>query len=1150
MKKNSDFKKILGLLMKVSLIQVFIAIVFTGISLAFDARSQALSNRTVSLKMDNYSVTSILSSIEKQAKVKFTYRTDLFRDHQLVSIHSQNDKLSHILDRLLTPLEIKYRIIGRQIVLTESNPTANESIMGKDETAGHPVPLRITGKVTDEKGEGLPGVSVQLKGTQQGTTTNANGDFVVDVADDQTIIVFSFVGYISQQVVVGKRTSIEITLAVDEKSLEEVVVVGYGTQKKITMTGAVSTVGSADLVKSPNASIANTLAGRVTGLSSVQYSGMPGADDPRIYVRGIGSLTESGSSPLILVDGIERSFTQLDPNEVESISVLKDASATAVFGIRGANGVVIVTTKRGSEGKPQISFSTSTGLQVPVQLHKLADSYTYATVFNAAQLSDNPSAVVKFSPEAIEAFRTKSDPLVYPDINWLDYIMKPSALQSQHNVNVSGGSSRVKYFVSLGRLNQDGLFRNFDSDYNSNFKYTRYNYRANIDVDATKTTKISLTIGGRSEERNQPWFSNAPGWTLDNLFRDIHWAVPYSGAGVVDGKYITTGTRYISGTKRDGLNLFYGRGFSTSLKNVLNLDINVTQNLDPIVKGLSFRARFSNNSIYMHTKGRSSSKPSYEAIFLRDIDPSLPEDKTIIFRKNGEEGLLGYGESFNRNRDWYMDAAFSYARDFGAHHVTALALYNASKSFYPGTNTDIPLSYVGLAGRVTYDYKYRYLLDINLGYNGSENFAPKSRFGLFPAVSIGWIASDEDFLKGNTFIKYLKFRGSLGVVGNDRQAGARFLYLADSYLANSSMGYASSTGYSFGTNNPTNHLVASESKLGNPKVTWEKATKQNYGVELKIINENFGINFDYFREHRKNILTTRQTVPGFIAANLPALNIGEVENKGFELELKWRHRIGIVSYFVNGNMSFSRNKVLYKDEVPRSFDYMRETGQRVNQPFGYVFDGFWSAHDVENLSSFPNHLITPQPGDMRYRDLNNDGVIDLYDQRPIGYPDYPEYVFGSSMGLEIKGFDVSLLWSGATHVSRRFDDIYRRAFGPEQSNALLQYMVDGQWTPETAATATYPRISISAGQGNNNKTSDFWVKDASYIRLKNVEIGYNFTGYDRLKKLGINRLRVYINGYNLLTFDKIKIVDPESLPAGNAMYPVMKIYNAGLNVTF
>ncbi len=1150
MKKSRLPAQFLVAMIKFTCFHLFLVILTLGMSMAGSSYSQETLSRSVTFQTESQDLRTVLSLIEKGAKVKFSYDLAVIPSGK-ITFTAQAEPLSSVLERLLKPLRLAYTVSGRYIII--SREIAGSEALPQDPSLldeSQATLKEVGGKVTDERGEPLPGVSILVKGTQRGMSTDANGDFSIEVPDVDAVLVFSFVGYVSQEVVVGGRVKLDISLEVDEKSLEEVVVVGYGTQKKLTMTGAISSVGSADLVKSPNASIANTLAGRVTGLSSVQNSGMPGADDPRIYVRGIGSLTESGSSPLILVDGVERSFTQLDPNEIESISVLKDASATAVFGIRGANGVVIVTTKRGSEGKPQISFSTSAGLQVPVQLHKVADSYTYARMFNEAQLSDNPNAVVKFSPEALEAFRTKSDPLIYPDIDWLDYIMKPSAFQNQQNINISGGSPKVKYFVSLGRLDQDGLFRTFDTEYNYNFKYTRYNYRANIDIDATKTTKLSLTIGGRSEGRNQPWFSNAPGWTLDNLFRDIHWSVPYSGAGVVDGKYIVSGTRYISGVKRDGLNLFYGRGFSNSLKNVLNLDINVAQNLDPVVKGLSFRARLSNNSIYTHTKGRSSSKASYEAIFLKDIDPAYPDDKTIVFRKGGEDGLLSYGESFQKNRDWYMDAAFSYARDFGSHHVTGLALYNASKIFYPSVNTDIPLSYVGLAGRVTYDYKYKYLLDINLGYNGSENFAPGRRFGFFPAVSAGWILSDELLFKSIPVVKYLKIRGSVGVVGNDRQAGARFLYLADSYLANSDIGYKSSSGYSFGTDNPTNHLTASEAKLGNPYVTWEKAVKQNYGVEMQLFSENFGINFDYFREYRNNILTTRRTVPGFIAADLPALNIGEVRNQGFELELKWHDRVGGIRYFVNGNMSFSRNKVLFKDEVPKRFDYMLETGQRVGQPFGYVFDGFWTREDVENLSAFPDHVITPQPGDLRYQDLNNDGIIDLYDQRPIGFPNYPEYVFGSNLGLELKGFDLSMLWSGATNVSRLFGDVYRRAFGPEQSNALLQYMVDGRWTPENAATATYPRLSISAGQGNNDKTSSFWMRDASYIRLKNVEFGYNFNQSDALKKLGISRLRVYLNGYNLLTFDKIKIVDPESLPSGSALYPVMKIYNLGLNVTF
>lgn len=1002
-------------------------------------------------------------------------------------------------------------------------------------------PKQIKGKVVNKEGKPLEGISVSVLNTKIVTTTNKEGRYSLNVDDNLTItLVFSSIGF-QTKTIAGRQNEVNVTLEEDISGLDEVVVVAYGTQKKVTVTGAISTVSSKDLVKSPNASVANTLAGRVTGLATVQYSGQPGADDPITFVRGLGSLTSEASAPLTLVDGVERPFTQLDPNEIESVSVLKDASATAVFGVRGANGVIIITTKRGVEGAPKISFSASAGFQKPSRLPDFADSYTHALRYTEAQLNDNPNAVLKFSAEATEAFRTNSDPIIYPNTDWIDYILKPSAFQTQQNVNISGGTKTVKYFVSLGYLKQDGLFNIFDQQPNANYGYNRYNYRANLDIDVTNTTKLSLTTGGRSEVRTEP-LSEEPQFSL---WRNIYFAQPYRGIGIVDGRQIQSDPRYISGELRDALNGYYGRGFRRSSSNPLSFDLNLNQKLDVLTEGLSFRVKGAYNGNYTFAKTRTSSKAVYRANYLHDLDPATPDDKTIVYKKIGEDGILGYSESFGKSRDWYFETALAYNRSFGAHNISALALYNQSKFFYPASYVDIPRGYVGLVGRITYDYKSKYLLDLNMGYNGSENFAPDRRFGVFPAMSAGWVISEEGFMKKNLpFIDYLKVRGSYGIVGNDRMGSSRFLYLPDSYFTNVG-------GYSFGVSVPQNQIGAAEGRVGNPLVTWEKSRKKNIGIDMNLFGGKFGIVADYFTEHRDKILTTRQIVPGILAIDLPAVNIGIVDNKGYELQLKWKDNIGKLNYMISPNVSFSRNKIIYMDEIAQAEPYLLRTGGRVNQPFGYVFDGFWTAEDVKNIASFPNANYDAKPGDMRYKDLNGDGQITINDQRAIGYPDYPEYVFGLTTELQYKGFDLHMLWTGATHVSRIFSGSFQVPFGPTQAFGLMQYMADGRWTPETASTATYPRMTF-LGLENNIKYSDFWLRDASYIRLKNVELGYSFNAATTpfLKKVGVSSLRIYTNGYDLLTFDKLKVVDPESVSTENAQYPLMKIYNFGLNVTF
>ena len=1000
--------------------------------------------------------------------------------------------------------------------------------------------VQVTGTVTDTQGEPVPGVTVIQKGTTNGTITDFDGKYALSVSSG-SVLVFTFVGLEAKEVPVGNQRVIDVEMASAMYDLNEVQVVAYGQQKKVSITGAITSVDSEELLKSPTASVANSLAGKVTGLSTIQFSGQPGADDPTIYVRGVASLSEGRSQPLMIVDGVERSFMQLDANEIESVSVLKDASATAVYGVRGANGVIIVTTKRGEKGAAKISTSFSTGVQQPTRLLEFADSYTYAMRYNEAQLNDDPSLTadqLRFSPEALNAFSTGSDPQIYPNTDWVDYILKPTAMQYKGNVNISGGTDKVKYFVSVGYLDQGGLFETFDSQYDYNFSYKRYNYRTNLDINVTETTKVGITAGGRVGVTNQPNAKDG----MDQLFRLIYWSVPFSGPGIVDGKYVLNGDYYIPNQKKDGLDPFYGRGFSNILNNNLNFDIDINQDLKFITKGLSFRTKFAYNTNYTHTKVRNSSVANYEPFYRKDVDPDAdPNDMSIVYRKNGSDGNLGYNENYGKGRNWYMEAGFSYNRDFGRHNVGGLVLYNQNKEYYPSQFRDIPLGLVGLVGRVTYDYNTKYLVDFNIGYNGSENFARDKRFGVFPAMSAGWIMTEEPFMDAVPFINYLKVRASFGLVGNDKIGGNRFLYLPDSYNP-------SSGGYNFGTDNPNNQTAASEGQIGNPDVTWETAQKQNLGVDMKFINGKLGVNFDYFIENRKDILTFRGTVPGYVAYDLPAVNIGEVENKGFEVETRWSQSVNSdFRYWINLNTSHARNTIIFMDEVPQNEDYLYRTGHSVSQPFGYVFDRFFTEADVNN-TNVPDHQYNLQPGDMVYQDLNDDGVIDQNDQRAIGHPQYPEYTFGANLGFSWKRFDVSMSWAGATNTSRLLGETYRVAFGATQDRSLLKYMADGRWTPETANSATYPRMTL-AGQNNNTKDSDFWLRDASYLRLKNLELGYNFDG-SFLNRFGIRNLRAFLNGYNLITIDKLDITDPESRTGSDSAYPLTKVYNLGVKVDF
>ena len=998
----------------------------------------------------------------------------------------------------------------------------------------------VSGGVKDDTGEPVIGAGVLVKGTTLGTITDIDGHFSFRADDLNGVLVVSFVGMETQEIPMKGKGTFDIVLKSSNTLLEEVQVVAYGAQKKVTLTGSISSVNTDELLKVPTASIGNMLSGVLSGVSSIQSSGQPGGDDPDVFIRGISTLNTMNAKPLYLVDGVERSFFQIDPNEVENITILKDASSTAVFGVRGANGVIIVTTKRGKEGKAKINASFSYGIQTPTRMPEFVNSYDYATFLNEAYTNDGKDP--KFTPEAVEAFRTHSNPIIYPDTDWMELLFKSSAPQTQGNVNISGGTERVRYFISMGMLDQKGFFKNHDTRYDANFNFNRYNYRANLDIDFTKTTLVAINMGGRVEKRNFP----RSGDDINQLFRRIYWATPFSGPGIVDGKWIKGNSQYLPVGLSDGLGNIYGRGYGSKTTNVVNLDLALTQKLDFVTKGLQFKIKVAYNSGYDHTKERATSIESYQPWYRKDVTwmehPAGSDPNEVVYIQDGEAGLISYAESFGKSRDWYAEASFDWKRDFGLHHLSALALYNQSKTYYPDSDyPGIPRGYVGLVGRVTYDYDNKYLIEGNVGYNGSENFAPGNRYGFFPAVSGGWVLTQEEFLKDNPVVNFLKIRASYGIVGNDRYHPYgtgfmdRFLYLPNSYFIGSGYQFGTGTSWSPG---------AYEKSFGNSGLSWEKSAKQNYGIDFSLFNQKLSGSIDYFYEKRTDILANASTDPIIHAMSLPVLNLGIVSNKGVELNLKWNHKINSFRYWTNLNVSYAKNKIVYQDEVPSEYTYTLKTGHPVGQPFGLKVRGFY----YEGMEDVADHSYVLKEGDVVYEDLNHDGKIDDNDKTAIGYPSYPLLNAGLTLGFEYKGFDFSMLWVGATKTSRVLEETFRKPLGETYDRSLMSHQFTDRWTPETAATAKLPRATID-GVKNNYRDSELWVKDASYLRLKNIEIGYNFR-LPFMPKIGMEKMRVFMTGYNLLTFDKLKISDPESMSSGVPQYPVMRVINFGLNVSF
>lgn len=1001
--------------------------------------------------------------------------------------------------------------------------------------------VKVTGTVKDTNGEPIIGANVMVVGSATGVITDIDGNFTLNVPVGSKLQ-FSFIGYKEQVVPVKKGISLNIVLEEDAQMLGEVEVVAYGVQKKVSVTGAISSMRGDDLLKTPAGSISNILSGQVTGISSVQYSGEPGADAADIYVRGIA--TTNNATPLIQVDGVERDFSQIDPNEIESVTILKDASATAVFGVRGANGVILITTKRGAEGKAKISFTTSAGVNVRTKELEFANSYQYASYVNMMRTNDGNEPL--YSDEQLAAFRDHTNPLLYPDINWIDYCMNKAAFQSQHNVSISGGTNNMRYFVSAGLFTQDGMFKQFNLTDDFNFDYKRYNYRANLDFDISKTTLLSVNIGGRVESKRTP----ESGEDQNQLFRKLYWAVPFASAGIVDGKYIKTNADYVTKPGADGLESYYGKGFRNQTTNVLNLDLVLDQKLDFITKGLSIKLKGSYNSSYSTTKIASSSVATYT--------PVVDDKGAITYKKSGSDSQTSYREGdYGKGRDWYMELALNYNRKFGNHSVTGLFLYNQSKRYYPGGTYDyIPTGYVGLVGRVTYDWKTRYLAEFNVGYNGSENFNPENRYGFFPAGSIGWIVSEEPFFAPiKKVVNYFKVRATLGMVGNDNYAGQRFLYLPGSYGYGQNNDHNGPGGF-FGQNIGNAKPGAWEATQSNPYAKWETAVKQNYGLDFNILNDHLSVSADYFVEKRRDILRTPDYLPGILGMTLPAINVNKVENKGFEIQAKWNDRIGTdFRYWANFNISFARNKIVFMNEVEQNEPWMYQTGRRINSRSMYKFWGFYDeTADLRYQEEFgipiSDHGITLQPGDAVYVDLNKDGKLDGNDvTRDIGFTDLPEYTAGLNLGFSWKNFDFSMQWTGAWNVDRMLSE-FRQPLGDTQNKGLLLYQYENTWrSSEDSYTAKFPRITATNRKNNFEKGSDLYLINASYLRLKNIEIGYNFD-FPFMRKLKLNSCRMYVNGYNLLTFTAFDWGDPESRQSDRPNYPLTRVFNIGLKLGF
>lgn len=1016
---------------------------------------------------------------------------------------------------------------------------------------------KISGTIVDSDGNSLPGVSVIVKEKATiGTVSNSDGYFTLNIPNNAKTLIFSFLGYKTQEISIIRNKNYNIVMEDKTVEMNEFVVVGYGTQKKATLTGAVTNVGTKELLQSSQANVSNALVGRLSGLLAVQKSGEPGKDQSTLHIRGIGTFATSADvdlqGPLVMVDGIETpNYNNIDPNEIETVSILKDASATAVYGVRGANGVILITTKRGTLSKPKVNFSTSLAVTSFTDLRKNMNAYDWARSFNEALYYDgylSGKYEPRFTEEELIKFRDHTDPLFYPDTDWYSLLFKDNSHQSQQNINISGGTQKVKYFLSLGLFDQNGMYNNTGmlKGYDSQVSYRRYNFRTNFDFQVTKDLSVSLNISNQLDDRK------SPETLAENLISDAAAQTPTSGPGIWEGKLINNLPGRYDFVENPIISLVM-RPKIQNFQNQFNVSSRIDYKLDAITKGLSTHINISYQNYYNEYRRLTKTGRTYTARFDEDTQQAviLPE---------GEDTRFTYGVSHGKNRKEYMEVGFDYMRTFGDHAVSGLLLYNQSKYYAPNLLFSVPNGYQGLVGRVTYNYKAKYLAEFNAGYNGTENFAPGKRFGFFPAYSLGWVASEESFFPKNDMVSLLKLRGSYGEVGNDKIGGERFLYRPTAYVydptadAHTSVNAAWYWGVYGQDWNRYNSV--SEGKIGNPDLTWERAAKMNIGVDLKVWKDRISITADLFREHRTQILTNQNTSPVVVGANLPAYNMGEMNNGGFDGEITFRDKINSFNYWIKGVYTFARNEIINMDEVPQPYSYLERTGKRFNQYFGYIAEGFYNTWEEVNDVNRPvyewqNNKL--QPGDFKYKDVNGDGLLNSFDQVPLGYSDFPEISYGVSFGGNYKNFDFSILFQGSDNVSFRASKKSNRGF--QEEGGAVDYLKDYSWSQkryESGAEIRFPHLS-SSGQVVNYLSNSVWVEDASYLRLKNTEVGYTIHGRI-LNKLGIQSARLYVNATNIFTWDKIFPGEDPEVPTYNdgnyEPYPLMRNVNFGFNINY
>jgi len=1135
---------------KSKVLGLFLCFLLLGIDYSFASYNNYSQFKTLSVSMSNSTLREVLKTIEKSSQFVFFYLDDAVNLERKVSIDSKNKNIEEILSELFEGTSCTYRISDRQIFISGKAPASTEQQQNK---------RKISGRVTDIKGEPLIGVNVTVDGDANGSITNMDGLYEIFVTKKSVVLKFTYIGFKTSEIRTNASTNIyDVTLEEQVNELEETVIVGYGTQRKISNIGAQSSMKMED-IKTPSASLTTTLAGRLAGVVAVQRTGEPGKDAADIWIRGIS--TPNTSSPLVLVDGVERSFNDIDPEDIESLTTLKDASATAVYGVRGANGVILIKTKPGKVGKPTVSADYYESFTRFTKMVDLADGITYMNAANEAMRNDG--IATKYTEDQIRNTIAGKDPYLYPNVDWLKEIFNDWGHNRRVNVNVRGGSEKVAYYASVSYFNETGMTvtdKNIDT-YDSKMKYSRYNFTTNLNIDVTPTTKVEIGAQGYLGEGNYPAISSAD---LYNAAMSIS-PVEYPKMFFVNGEAFVPGT-----STNNNFNNPYSqatrRGYDNLTKNQIYSNLRVTQDLDMLTKGLKLTAMYAfdvYNEIHVH-QDRAESTYNF-------LDTSVPYDmngQPILQRIYEGSNVLSYKQETSGNKKTYLEASLNYDRTFNDdHRVSALFLFNQqSKLLYPkGTLEDaIPYRMMGIAGRATYSWKDRYFAEFNIGYNGAENFSPKHRFGTFPAFGVGWVVSNEKFWQPlSKAVSFLKIRYTDGKVGNSEVSDRRFMYL-DQMKENGDYGYK------FGPNGTK--WSGYETVNMAVDLIWEESRKQDLGIDLKLFNDDLSIVFDLFKERRENILLKREhSIPSFLGYNTsaPYGNIGIIENKGFDGTIEYNKRINkdwVIA--LRGNVTFNKDKWIQGELPEQKYEWMNQYGHNINGVKGYVAERLFTQTEIDDMArweslSDANKAITPKPfasqfgtvkaGDIKYKDLNNDGQIDAYDQTYISRGDVPTTVYGFGFTVGWKDLSVGMMFQGVAGAERVLNGSSVNPFNGGGGSGNLYSNIGDRWTEENPdQNAFYPRLSYGSettSNINNFQKSTWWVRNMNFLRLKTLQISYNLPK-PWVNKVHLKNAAVYVMGTNLFTLSRFKLWDPELNTDNGASYPNTTSYSVGINFTF